>query len=230
MEQKIRNALFALQDMEYKNFHSKLIPNIASEKIIGVRTPALRTYAKEFGKTQDVRAYLDCLPHEYYEENNLHAFLLEQIKEFDSCILALEQFLPYVDNWATCDMMSPKVLGKQLPELLPILQKWMKSEHIYMVRYGIGCLMRYYLDEAFEKEYLQMVAEVDSDEYYIKMMQAWYFATALAKQYETAVTYLETRILDIWVHNKTIQKAIESNRISKEQKQYLRTLRIKKRS
>lgn len=225
---KVQEKLFSLQDVKYKEFHSKLMPTIDPEKIIGVRTPVLRKYAKEFGKQPETQEFLTCLPHEYYEENNLHAFLLEQIKDFDGCIQALEQFLPYVDNWATCDMMSPKVLGKHLPELMLIIRKWLASEHVYMVRYAIGCLMKYYLDEAFEVEYLQLVAGIASEAYYIKMMQAWYFATALAKQYDAAVIYLEKEKLDVWVHNKTIQKAVESYRISNEQKQYLRTLRIKK--
>lgn len=228
IEHEVQEKLFSLQDIEYKNFHSKLIPTVDQEKVIGVRTPALRKYAKEFGKQPEAKGFLTCLPHEYYEENNLHAFLLEQIKDFDVCIQALEQFLPYVDNWATCDMMSPKVLGKHLPKLLSIVQRWLASEHVYMVRYAMGCLMRYYLDDAFEVEYLQWVASVESEEYYIKMMQAWYFATALAKQYDAVIIYLEDKRLDAWVHNKTIQKAVESYRISDEQKKYLRTLRIKK--
>ena len=224
----VQKKLFSVQDIEYKNFNSKLIPTVDPEKIIRVRTPELRKYAKEFGKQSESRVFLSCLPHEYYEENNLHGFLLEQINDFDECIWELERFLPYVDNWGTCDSMSPKVLGKHLPELLPLIKKWLTSEHVYMVRYGIGCLMRYYLDDAFEEEYLQLVADVHSEEYYIKMMQAWYFATALAKQYRSAVVLLEEAKLDRWVHNKTIQKAVESYRITKEQKDYLRTLRIRR--
>ena len=228
IEYEVQEKLFSLQDVKYKDFHSKLIPSVDPVKVIGVRTPVLRKYAKEFGKLSEAQDFLACLPHEYYEENNLHAFLLEQIRDFDGCIRALDEFLPYVDNWATCDSMSPKVLGKHLTKLLPIIMRWLTSGHIYMIRYAIGCLMRYYLDDTFETAYLQLVASVKSEEYYIKMMQAWYFATALAKQYEATVVYLEGRRLDIWVHNKTIQKAVESYRISDEQKQYLRTLRIKK--
>lgn len=228
IEQKVQERLFSMQDMEYKAFQSKLMPTIAPEKVIGVRTPELRKYAKEFAKTSHVQEFFACLPHEYYEENNLHAFLLEQSKDFESCIEALDAFLPYVDNWATCDTMSPKVFKKHLPELLPVVKRWLASEPVYMVRYAIGCLMKYYLDDAFEPEYLEFVSRVQSEEYYIKMMQAWYFATALAKQYEATIPYLEAKKLDLWVHNKTIQKAVESYRITKEQKDFLRTLRIKK--
>lgn len=193
IEYDVQEKLFSLQDLKYKKFNSKLLPTVDPEKVIGIRTPVLRKYAKEFGKVPEAQVFLSCLPHKYYEENNLHAFLLEQIKDFDTCIQALNEFLPYVDNWGTCDSMSPKVLGKHLPQLLTIVKRWLSSEHVYMVRYAIGCLMRYYLDDAFEAEYLQLVASVESEEYYIKMMQAWYFATALAKQYEAAVVYLENK-------------------------------------
>lgn len=226
---QIRAELFAMQDLSYRDFHSKLIPNIDNEVIIGVRTPELRKYSKELFKTRngEAMAFLSVLPHTYYEENNVHAFLIEQIKDYDECIRALNAFLPYVDNWATCDMMSPKVFKKHLPKLLTDIRHWISAEHTYMVRFAIGMLMKFYLDEAFLPEYPEMVAKVRSGEYYINMMIAWYFATALAKQYDAILPYIEENRLDVWTHNKAIQKAIESYRITKEQKDYLRTLKRK---
>lgn len=223
----IKEELFALQDLKYKAFQSKLIPAIGADTIIGVRTPALRTLAREFSKTEEAEQFLKVLPHQYYEENNLHAFLIEKIKDYDTCIQELDRFLPYVNNWATCDCMAPKVLKKHLPELLDKIREWMASEETYTVRYGIGLLMRLYLDEAFDETYLQIVASVQTEEYYVDMMIAWYFATALAKQYEATLPYLEEQKLDVWVHNKTIQKAVESYRITPEQKVYLKTLKRK---
>lgn len=223
----IREELFALQDFKYKEFHKKLIPTVDEDTIIGVRIPALRALVKEFSGTEEAAEFMKELPHKYYEENNVHAFLIEKIKDYDICIRELDRFLPFVDNWATCDSMSPKVLKKHLPELLDKIKEWMASEHIYTVRFGIELLMSYYLDEAFDEKYLQMVADVHSEEYYINMMIAWYFATALAKQYEATLPYIEQQKLDVWIHNKTIQKAVESYRISPEQKSYLRTLRRK---
>ena len=167
------------------------------------------------------------LLHDYYEENNLHAFLIEGIRDYEECIRALDAFLPYVDNWATCDMMAPKIFKKHLAKLEPKIEEWMASEHVYTVRYGIGMLMRYYLDEEFETEYLEKVAAVESEEYYVKMMAAWYFATALAKQYEKTLPFLTEGRLEKWTHNKAVQKAVESNRITAEQKKYLRTLKRK---
>lgn len=223
----IREELFALQDFKYKEFHKRLIPTVNEDTIIGVRIPALRALVKDFSKTKEAAEFMKELPHRYYEENNVHAFLIEKIKDYDTCIRELGRFLPFVDNWATCDSMAPKVLKKHLPELLDKIKKWMVSDHTYTVRYGIGLLMKYYLDEAFDEKYLQMVADVHSEEYYINMMIAWYFATALAKQYEAAIPYIEQQKLDVWIHNKTIQKAVESYRITPEQKAYLRTLRRK---
>lgn len=223
----IREELFALQDFKYKEFHKRLIPTVDEDTIIGVRIPALRALVKEFSGKEEAVEFMKELPHRYYEENNVHAFLIEKIKDYDTCIRELDRFLPFVDNWATCDSMAPKVLKKHLPELLGKIKKWMVSDHTYTVRYGIGLLMKYYLDEAFDEKYLQMVAEVHSEEYYINMMIAWYFATALAKQYEAALPYIEQQKLDVWIHNKTIQKAVESYRITPEQKAYLRTLRRK---
>ena len=223
----IREELFALQDLKYKEFHKRLIPTIDEDTIIGVRIPALRALVKEFSATEEAAEFMKELPHPYYEENNVHAFLIEKIKGYDTCIRELDKFLPYVDNWATCDSMAPKVLKKHLPELMDKIKEWLASDQIYTVRYGIGLLMKFYLDEAFEEKYLQMVADVQSEEYYINMMIAWYFATALAKHYEKSLSYLEEQKLDVWTHNKTIQKAVESHRITPEQKAYLKTLKRK---
>lgn len=225
--EKILMNLYSMQDIEYKYFQSKLMPTVDPDRIIGVRTPALRKFAKEIKNAPEAKAFLQTLPHLYYEENNLHAFLLEQIKDFDECIHALEQFLPYVDNWATCDSMSPKIFKKHLPELLTYIQRWIHSDHTYTIRFGIGMLMKFYLDDAFSMEYPEMAASVISSEYYVNMMIAWYFATALAKQYEQILPYIEEQRLDVWTHNKAIQKAIESYRITDEQKLYLRTLKRK---
>lgn len=225
---QVQKELFAMQDVQYREFHSKLIPNIDPEKIIGVRTPALRKYAKQFAKTAGAAEFLLQLPHTYYEENNLHAFLLEQIKDYETCVAQWNRFLPYVDNWATCDMPSPKVFKKHLQELLTEIRRWMASGETYTVRFGIGMLMKLYLEEeTFSPEYLEWVAAVRSEEYYVNMMAAWYFATALAKQWEAAVPYIEERRLGQWRHNKSIQKAVESYRITPEQKAYLRELRWK---
>ena len=223
----IREELFALKDLKYKEFHKRLIPTIDEDTIIGVRIPAIRALVKEFSATEEAAEFMKELPHPYYEENNVHAFLIEKIKGYDTCIRELDKFLPYVDNWATCDSMAPKVLKKHLPELMDKIKEWLASDQIYTVRYGIGLLMKFYLDEAFEEKYLQMVADVQSEEYYINMMIAWYFATALAKHYEKALSYLEEQKLDVWTHNKTIQKAVESHRITPEQKAYLKTLKRK---
>lgn len=223
----IQKHLFELQDLKYKDFHSKLIPTVDPETVIGVRTPALRKLAKEIAKTEEAGEFLKELPHQYYEENNLHGFLIEAVKDYEECVEKLNIFLPYVDNWATCDMMRPKVFKKYREELLVQIKEWMQSEHIYTVRFAIEMLMTFYLDEWFEEEYLEWVAEIRSEEYYLNMMIAWYFATALAKQYEAVVPYIEGRRLDKWVHNKTIQKAVESYRITAEQKVYLKTLKIR---
>lgn len=223
----MQGRLFELQDLEYRDFHAKLMPTVDKEKVIGVRTPALRKFAREFGKSEEAGEFMKVLPHDYYEENNLHGFLIEGIKDYEQCICALDAFLPYVDNWATCDMMAPKVFKKHLPELEHKIDEWMASEHAYTVRYGIGMLMRFYLDEGFRVEYLAKAAAVESEEYYVKMMIAWYFATALAKQYETALPFIEERRLEKWTHNKAIQKAVESSRITAEQKKYLRTWKTK---
>lgn len=225
--QKIQEKLFELQDVKYKEFHSGLIPTIDSETIIGVRTPQIRKLARELSKSPEAEAFLKQLPHKYYEENNLHGALIAQMKDYNRVIHELERFLPYIDNWATCDLISPKVFKKHLPQLIEQIKIWMDSDRIYTVRFGIGMLMGFYLDDAFKPEYPELVAAVISEEYYVNMMIAWYFATALAKQYTAVVPYLEQNRLEKWTHNKTIQKAIESYRITEEQKAYLRGLKIK---
>ena len=223
----ITTQLFALQDLEYKQFHSKLMPTISPDVIIGVRTPALRKLAKETAKSTEVERFLQELPHTYYEENNLHAFLIECIKDFDACITALNEFLSYVDNLATCDMMAPKVLKTNLPKLYEWIKIWIASGETYTIRFGVNMLMKYYLEEDFLPEYAELVASTRSEEYYVKMVVAWYFATALAKQYEAVLPYLTEHRLDIWTHNKTIQKAVESYRITPEQKLFLKSLKRK---
>lgn len=227
INQTIQEQLFAMQDIKYQNFQSKLIPTIAPETVIGVRTPQLRKYAREQAKREGIEEFLKNVPHQYYEENNLHAFILEGMKDYEACVQAVDAFLPYVDNWATCDTMSPKIFRKHKEELLEYIAKWLASDKTYTVRYGIGRLMTHYLDEDFEVKYLEQVAAVKSEEYYVNMMRAWYFATALAKQYEQAVRYIDENCLDTWTHNKTIQKAVESSRITPEQKVYLKTKKIK---
>lgn len=225
IEEYIQKELFALQDKEYHDFHCRLIPTVNPDLVIGVRTPALRKFAKEVAKMPEAEEFLQKLPHTYYEENNLHGFLLEPIKDYEKCVNAVDVFLPYVDNWATCDMMTPKAFKKHPEELLVQIRRWLSAEDTYTVRFAIRMLMNFYLDEQFTPEYPRMVADVESEEYYINMMIAWYFATALAKQYDAVIPYLEKRQLPLWIHNKTIQKAIESYRITNEQKTYLRTLK-----
>ena len=227
---KIQKELFEMQDLKYRDFHSKLMPTVDKEKVIGVRIPQLRKYASSFLKLssrEEINEFMHTLPHQYYEEDNLHAFIIEKIKDYEECINALNAFLPYVDNWATCDMMNPKVLKKESERLLEQVKVWLKAKETYVVRFAMGCLMNYYLDEYFTEECANLVAEVQSDEYYIQMMQAWYFATALAKQYDAVLPYLLEHKLSMWVHNKTIQKAVESYRIKPEQKKYLKTLKRK---
>ena len=224
---EIREGLFALKDEKYKDFHKKLIPTVDENTVIGVRTPALRKYAKEVSGTPGAVIFMQTLPHEYYEENNLHGMLIETMKDYDECIAYLDEFLPYVDNWATCDLISPKVFKKHKDELLVKIKEWMASDRVYTIRFGMEMLMTHFLDEDFKPEYLGMAADVHSEEYYVNMMIAWFFATALAKQYEASLPYIENRRMERWTHNKTIQKAIESYRITDEQKQYLRSLKIK---
>ena len=223
---EIQQRLFALQDAGYRDFHAALMPTVDKTLVIGVRMPALRALAKELKGTELAADFMAALPHKYYEENNLHAALIGHIRDFDACMAAVERFLPYVDNWATCDMMNPRALAKDKAALLERIRLWLQSGHTYTVRFGMEMLMNHFLEEDFREEYPALVASVRSEEYYVRMMQAWYFATALAKQYEAAVTYLEQRRLGAWVHNKTIQKARESFRVSQEQKEYLKSLKV----
>lgn len=228
IRETILQRLFALQDTEYQRFQSKLLPTVEPRRVIGVRTPALRALAKELGGREDTGAFLDALPHEYFEENQLHAFLISALRDYAAAVAAVDAFLPYVDNWATCDQMLPKVFRKHRAALLHAIERWLDAAHPYTVRFGVGMLMQHYLDEDFRAEYPARVAALRSGEYYVDMMRAWYFATALAKQYDAALPYLEQRRLDPWTHNKAIQKAIESYRVPEEAKAYLRTLRRKK--
>lgn len=229
---EIQTRLFALQDEGFKAFNSKLMPTVAPETVIGVRTPALRALAKELRGTETAEEFMLSLPHEYFEENALHGFLIERIGDYAACLRELERYLPYIDNWANCDQLSPKVFAKHKPELLGNIRRWISSEHMYTRRYAIGLLMRWYLGEDFRAEYADIAAAADDgcfggyDKYYLNMMQAWYFATALAKNYNEALPYLEERRLAPWTHNKSIQKAVESYRVSAEHKAYLRTLRV----
>lgn len=227
MQTKLQIELFELQDLKYKDFHQKLMPTVNPDKVIGIRTPILRKFAKDFGKRAEVEGFIKNLPHKYYEEDNLHAFLLEEIKDYEELIKELNIFLPFVDNWATCDMMRPKILKKHKPELLEDIKRWLSSKDTYAIRFAVNCLMNYYLEEDFKSEYLHLVKNIESDEYYINMVRAWYFATALAKQYDETIKILENNVLDKWTHNKTIQKAIESYRVTKEHKKYLKILKIK---
>lgn len=224
---KIREELFNLSDQKYREFQGKLIPNANKEIMIGVRTPTLKALAKKVISTPQCAEFLKCLPHKYFDENQLHAFIISEIKDFDTCITEVERFLPFIDNWATCDQLSPKVFKKHKTELLPYIEKWVKSEKTYTVRFGIGMLLSHFLDGDFNTDYLDTVSSIKSDEYYINMMIAWYFATALAKQYDTAITYMENKRLDIWTHNKAIQKACESYRVTSEHKDYLKKLKVR---
>lgn len=225
VEEEIQGRLFALQDLEYKEFHCKLVPTVNPETVIGVRTPELRKLAKEYSKTPQSAEFLTILPHRYYEENNLHGFLIETFKDYDSAIWTVEAFLPYIDNWATCDLISPKIFKKNLPALYEKIKIWLLSDKTYTVRFGIGMLMSFYLGDEFHSEMHDLVASIRSKEYYINMMIAWYFATALAKQYDATLPFIQEQCLEKWTHNKAIQKAIESYRISDETKAYLRTLK-----
>ncbi len=224
-----RQELFAMQDLPYREFNSGLIPNIEKETMIGIRLPQLRKFAQKFGRTEDAAAFLTELPHRYYEENLLHMLLITRMRDYEQCLAAVTEFLPYIDNWAVCDVPAPKCFDAHRQELLTPIRKWLASKETYTVRYGIGLLMRLYLDDAADAGLMELVAGVQSEEYYVNMMIAWYFATALAKQWEHAVVYLEEHRFSPWVHNKTIQKACESYRITAEQKAYLRTLKVKNR-
>ena len=225
---EIRNELFKMQDTAYRDFNSKLIPTVDKSLFIGVRTPELRKYAKQLAKREDIEEFLHSLPHKYFDENQLHAFIVSEIKDFKSCVDKVNEFLPYIDNWATCDQLSPKVFKKHHKELIAYIKEWLESDKVYTLRFGIGMLMEHFLDEDFDISYLETVSNIRSDEYYVNMMIAWYFATALAKRYESVLTFIENRSLEIWTHNKAIQKAVESYRISTDRKTYLKELKVKK--
>ena len=224
---EIQKRLFELRDEKYGEFQTKLIPSVNTAAVIGVRTPELRKLAKELSKKEDIDAFLDALPHDYFDENQLHAFILSGMKDYDICIAGVCRFLPFVDNWATCDQMSPKVFGKNKKDLLVYIKEWLKSDETYTIRFAVGMLMEHFLGDDYDTAYPEMVAAIRSDEYYVNMMRAWYFATALAKQYDSAVGFIEEKKLDKWTHNKAIQKSVESYRITPDQKSYLRSLKIK---
>ncbi len=223
--EEIQKQLFELQDMAYRDFHSRLMPDIDKETVIGIRVPVLRKYAKSIAGTELAEKFIKELPHCYYEENNLHMMLITGIKDYDRCLTEIERFLPYIDNWATCDFPAPKCFENRKEDLLPVIKRWIASSETYTIRYGIGMLMRLYLDADFDPEYVRIVAEVKSDEYYVNMMIAWYMATALAKQWDAVIPYIEEHRMSDWVHRKTIQKAVESYRITDEQKRYLKGYR-----
>ena len=222
---KLQKQLFELQDLKYRDFHSKLMPETDKETVIGIRTPVLRKFAKEFAGTSEAEAFLRQLPHRYYEENNLHMMLITGIKDYEKCMEEIQRFLPCIDNWATCDYPAPKCFARHKDQVLEEAKRWISSGETYVIRYGIGMLMRLFLDEDFSSEYLEMAAAVQSQEYYVNMMIAWYFATALAKQWDATVPYIEQHKLSDWVHRKTVQKAVESYRITPEQKEYLKGFR-----
>ena len=222
-EVNIKEELFALQDVSYADFQANLIPNIPRELIIGVRVPEARRLAKRLAREAGVSQFLKDLPHTYYDENMLHGLLLSEMKDYDACIVAVDTFLPYVDNWAVCDIMSPKIFKKHKTALLEKIKEWSASEKAYTCRFGIEILMSYFLDEDFKPAYLEIPVSVHSEEYYAQMMIAWFFATALAKQWDTTIKYIEDQRLDPWTHNKAIQKARESQRITPEQKEYLKS-------
>lgn len=224
---ELQEKLFELQDIKYRDFHSKLMPGINKETVIGIRVPVLRKFAKEFAKTSEAELFLQQLPHRFYEENNLHMMLITEIKDYSKCMKEVQRFLPYIDNWATCDFPEPKCFRKNKEAVLAKICEWLESSETYTIRYGIGMLMRLFLDEDFSPEYLKLVADVQSQEYYVNMMIAWYFATALTKQWKETVPYIEQHRLPEWVHKKTIQKAVESYRITPEQKEYLKRFRQK---
>ena len=225
--EEIVTELFRMRDQDYALMQAKIIPTVAADRIIGVRTPALRAFAKRLYKDRESDEFLSCVPHRYFDEDQLHAFMISLEKDFDRCIEKVDAFLPFIDNWATCDQLSPGVFKTAPEKLLPSIHTWIQSDQTYTVRFAIGMLMQHFLDERFDTKYADMIAEVRSEEYYIRMMIAWYFATALAKQYDLVLPYLEDRRLDDWTHNKAIQKSVESYRITDEQKAYLKTLKVR---
>lgn len=228
MIENIKKRLLELQDEKYRLFQAKLMPGVEMERIIGVRTPALRKLGKELAKTDGIESFLQTIPHQYYDEYNLHGFIISECKDYDKTVAYLNAFLPWVDNWATCDLLSPKVFKKNRDLLAADIDRWMASDHTYTIRFGMEMIMSHYLDQDYDRSWLEKVAVTRSKEYYVNMMIAWFFATALAKQWDDAVTYIVDKRLDVWTHNKTIQKAVESDRITAEQKTYLRGLKRKK--
>ena len=227
MKKIIRQKLENLSDINYKNFSAMLTPSVKPEKILGVRVPILRKIAKEFANNSAIDGFLNDLPHFYLEENSLHGYIIEHFTNFEKAMHYTQEFLPYIDNWATCDTFCPKVFKKQPERLLPYIDEWLKSSNIYTVRFAINMLMRFFLDKRFDLKYAERISKIRTDEYYLNMVIAWYFATALAKQYENILPFIENKKLSVFTHNKTIQKAVESYRISKDKKQYLKTLKIK---
>lgn len=222
----IQSELFALQDKKYRDFHAGLLPTVPKETIIGIRKPAIRGYAKKLAGTPEAAEFMRTLPHEYFDENDLHGMLINEIKDYLDAVAALDVFLPYVDNWATCDLIRPLPFKKHPADLIENIRRWMDSAHTYTCRFGMEMLMTWFLDADFQPEYLELPAGVHSEEYYVRMMIAWFFATALAKQWDASIPYLQQPRLDRWTHNKTIQKAIESYRVPQERKAYLRTLKV----
>ncbi len=225
IEDEIRDKLLSLQDRKYREMQRKIIPTLPADSIIGVRTPALRSYAKELGKRDDIQSFLDRLPHRFFEENQLHAFIIAGMKDFGQCMAELERFLPHLDNWASCDQLTPKSFRLQHEKLLEHILNCTVSEHPYTLRFAIKMLMDHFLDKDFDISYPEMVVKIKSEAYYVKMMVAWYFATALAKQYEAVLPFIERRVLEPWTHNKAIQKSLESYRIKDGQKEYLKKLK-----
>ena len=222
---KLYRKMYELQDLKYRDMQIRIIPTVEPESVIGVRTPVLRAMAKELLKAGEYKDFLEDLPHKYFEENQLHAFIISGIKDLRECMEELEKFLPYVDNWATCDQMSPKIFKKHREVLFAHIKEWIRSDKTYTVRFGVGMLMEHFLDDDYDSKYPEMIAGLRSEEYYVNMMIAWYFATALAKQYESILPYIEQKRLDDWTHNKAIQKSLESRRIGDEQKLYLKSLK-----
>ena len=222
----LHRKLYDLQDLKYRDMQIKIIPTVEPESVIGVRTPELKSIAKDILKDGNYKGFLEELPHRYFEENQLHAFIISGIKDLGECMEELEKYLPHVDNWATCDQMSPKIFRKHKDVLFSHIKEWVNSEKTYAVRFGVGMLMEHFLDDNFDPLYPELVAKLRSEEYYVNMMIAWYFATALAKQYESILPFIEEKRLDDWTHNKAIQKSLESRRITEEQKLYLKSLKV----
>ena len=227
MKQTVKARLINLSESGYKKFSQALTPSVSTDRVLGVRVPALRKLAKELANSDKVNDFLSDLPHFYLEENSLHAYVIEQFSDFEKVMQLTQEFLPFIDNWATCDTFCPKVFKKHPEKLLPYIESWLNSNHVYTVRFAINMLMRFFLDQRFDIKYPECIAKINSNEYYLNMVIAWYFATALAKQYESVLPFIEQMRLSVWVHNKTIQKAVESYRITNERKDYLKTLKIK---